>query len=151
MAGIPEDADWGYVREPIYVPEQPKAKKGGVDPGYLLLTHFKRRWQEVHGYAYRGSDIRGKDASIMRAYSKRYGADAKPVMDFLFDKHRGHYAPPGERPRLQGIELFTSGSQWLCNMLRDEYHRSHEVIEAIEARGGSMASLSELFEEARRG
>lgn len=134
-------SDVPEVRERIHRPEDPAPKKA-PDQGYILLRHFMTRHEQVHGYPYKPD--RAKDASIFRAYAARYGADALPVMDFLFDRHAGLYTDGSKPPRVQGPQLFCKGSSWLCDQLRDEYYKSQEADAALERNGGMMG-LDELL------
>jgi len=75
-----------------------------------MLIYFANRYKESHGFEY--VIEWEKEINIFKSFMERYGADAGPMIELLFDKHKG---------KLDNMVLtataFTKGSKWIQDKL----------------------------------
>jgi len=75
-----------------------------------LLTYFIARFKEAHGYDYISEWV--KELSIMKSYKDRYGPDAGPMIEILFDKYAGVI-----NGGVMTVTAFSKGSKWIQDRL----------------------------------
>ena len=96
-----------------------------------LLIYFANRYKEVHGFEYVIEWV--KEIAIFKSFIERYGADAGPMVQLLFDKHAG---------KLDNIVLtataFTKGSKWIQDKLYIEYQQDKKKQENRASSEGLM-------------
>jgi len=96
-----------------------------------LLIYFANRYKEAHGFEYVVEWV--KEIAIFKSFIERYGADAGPMVQLLFDKHAG---------KLDNIVLtataFTKGSKWIQDKLYIELQQDKKKQENKSSSEGLM-------------
>jgi hypothetical protein len=75
-----------------------------------LLLYFCSRFKETQGYEYNVDWV--KETSILKSFRERYGIDAGPMIEVLFNKHKGKI-----NEQVMTITAFSKGSKWIQDTL----------------------------------
>lgn len=96
-----------------------------------LLIYFVDRYKETHGFNYVVEWV--KEIAIFKSFIERYGSDAGPMVQLLFDKHNG---------KMNDIVLtataFTKGSKWMQDKLYIELQQEKKKKENKACSEGLM-------------
>jgi len=82
-----------------------------------LLLYFAERYKDTHGYAYVVEWI--KEMAIFKSYKERYDINAGPMIQLLFDKHKGFL-----NDRICTATTFSKGSKWMQDILYSELQQN---------------------------
>jgi len=75
-----------------------------------LLLYFCSRFKETQGYEYNVDWV--KETSILKSFRERYGIDDGPMIEVLFNKHKGKI-----NEQVMTITAFSKGSKWIQDTL----------------------------------
>jgi hypothetical protein len=78
--------------------------------GRQLLSYFITRFREAHGYDYISEWV--KELAVMKSFKERYGPDAGPMIEILFDKYKGII-----NDGVMTVTAFSKGSKWIQDRL----------------------------------
>ena len=84
-----------------------------------LLIYFANRYKEVHGFEYVVEWV--KEVTIFKSFIDRYGVDAGPMVQLLFDKHQGKLDD-----MVLTVTAFTKGSKWIQDKLHIELQQDRK-------------------------
>jgi len=98
-----------------------------------LLLYFASRYKEVHGFDYVIEWV--KEVAILKSYSERYGIDAGPMIQILFDKHKGKI-----NDQVMTITAFSKGSKWIQDTLYIELQQDKIKEENRTSTEGLMST-----------
>lgn len=102
-----------------------------------LLLYFANRYKEAHGFEYVVEWV--KEIAIFKSFIERYGADAGPMVELLFDNHAG---------KLDNIVLtvtaFTKGSKWIQDKLYIELQQNR-IKKANKPSSEGIMATDEFF------
>jgi len=98
-----------------------------------LLLYFANRYKEVHGFEYIVEWV--KEVTIFKSFIERYGADAGPMVQLLFDKHGGKLDN-----MVLTVTAFTKGSKWIQDKLYIELQQNRIKQENKPSSEGIMAT-----------
>jgi len=101
-----------------------------------LLMYFSKRFKEVHGYDYVISWV--KEIGILKSFKERYGQDAGPMVELLFDKYAGSI-----NGSVMTITAFSKGSKWIQDRLYIELQQSKVKEEPASVEG--LMSSNDFF------
>lgn len=107
-----------------------------------IYHYFLGRYKLLHGQDY--VTDKAKDMAIVRAYCKRMGTYAGPIIKRLFDEHRGRW-----NGSLQGTAFMSAGSRWISDILYGEIIESEQKEREAEQRQmtrGRVTSAKEFLE-----
>jgi len=82
-----------------------------------LLMYFISRFKQAHGYDYVSEWA--KEHSVMKSFKERYGNDAGPMIEILFDKYNGII-----NDGVMTVTAFSKGSKWIQDRLYIELQNS---------------------------
>jgi len=88
-----------------------------IADGRQLLTYFIARFKQAHGYDYVSEWV--KELSVMKSFKERYGNDAGPMIEILFDKYNGII-----NDGVMTVTAFSKGSKWIQDRLYIELQNS---------------------------
>ena len=98
-----------------------------------LLMYFANRYKEVHGFEYIVEWV--KEVTIFKSFIERYGVDAGPMVELLFDKHAGKLDN-----MVLTVTAFTKGSKWIQDKLYIELQQNRIKQENKPSSEGIMAT-----------
>ena len=98
-----------------------------------LLLYFANRYKEAHGFEYVVEWV--KEVTIFKSFIERYGADAGPMVQLLFDKHAGKLDN-----MVLTVTAFTKGSKWIQDKLYIELQQNRIKQENKPSSEGIMAT-----------
>lgn len=98
-----------------------------------LLLYFANRYKEAHGFEYIVEWV--KEIAIFKSFIERYGADAGPMIELLFDKHAGKLDN-----MVLTVTAFTKGSKWIQDKLYIELQQNRIKKENRVSTEGIMAT-----------
>lgn len=82
-----------------------------------LLLYFASRYKEIHGFDYVVDWV--KDIAILKAFKERYGVDAGPMIEILFNQNKGKI-----NDAVMTITAFSKGSKWIQDILHIEVQQN---------------------------
>jgi hypothetical protein len=98
-----------------------------------LLLYFAGRFKECHGYEYVVSWV--KEIAIFKSFMDRYGEDAGPMVELLFDKYSGVV-----NNYVMTVTAFSRGSKWIQDKLYIELQQSRKQEAEKPSVEGLMSS-----------
>ena len=110
------EADVGVV-VPTSTPITNNVVKPVVVTPRELLIYFANRYKEVHGFEHVIDWV--KEIAIFKSFIERYNADAQPMVELLFDKHKGKINDMVMTPT-----AFSKGSKWIQDTLYIELQQN---------------------------
>ena len=111
-----KDYDNDNYDEAVEVKEPVRASQSTVKmdlvsaEGKDLLGYFITRFKEAHGYDYVSEWV--KELAVMKSFKDRYGPDAGPMIEILFDKYNGVI-----NDGVMTVTAFSKGSKWIQDRL----------------------------------
>jgi hypothetical protein len=91
-----------------------------ADPRQLLL-YFSARFNKIHGYEYVVDWI--KEYSTFKAFKQRYGPDAGPMLQVLFDRYGGMW-----NGQPVSTSMFSRGAKWIQDILYNDLHEMRRSL-----------------------
>jgi len=98
-----------------------------------LLIYFAEKFKEVHGYAYNVEWV--KESAILKSFKERYGVDAGPMIELLFEKHKGKL-----NDLVMTVTAFSKGSKWIQDTLYIELQQNKIKEENKPSTEGLMST-----------
>ena len=120
------------VVQPVRSEERTEILLTGFEPKDLLI-YFANRFKQCHGYEYIISWV--KEVAIFKSFTERYGQDAGPMVQLLFDKYDGII-----NGGVMTVTAFSKGSKWIQDKLYIELQQSRVKEEPVIPAEGLMDS-----------
>jgi len=131
-----DDGDYDEVVE-VSVPESKEELVKELEltraDARQLLLYFCNRFKETQGYDYNVDWV--KETSILKSFRERYGVDAGPMIEVLFDKHKGKI-----NNQVMTITAFSKGSKWIQDTLYIELQQDKIKEENRPSSEGLMST-----------
>ena len=106
--------------------------------GRQLLSYFITRFREAHGYDYISEWV--KELAVMKSFKDRYGPDAGPMIEILFDKYNGII-----NDGVMTVTAFSKGSKWIQDRLYIELQSCRNKANEPQVNSEGLMGSSDFF------
>jgi len=139
---IINDYDNDNYDEVVEVKEQVRVSEVKIDlisaEGKELLGYFIARFKEAHGYDYVSEWV--KELAVMKSFKQRYGPDAGPMIEILFDKYNGII-----NDGVMTITAFSKGSKWIQDRLYIELQSCRNKANEPQVNSEGLMGSGDFF------
>ena len=139
-----KDYDNDNYDEVVEVKEPVRASQSNVKmdlvsaDGKDLLGYFIARFKEAHGYDYVSEWV--KELAVMKSFKDRYGPDAGPMIEILFDKYNGII-----NDGVMTITAFSKGSKWIQDRLYIELQSCRNKANEPQVNSEGLMGSGDFF------